>query len=455
VTEPQPEQPTVVGGRYRLSRELAQGGMAQVYLARDEVLDRDVAVKMLFAKLADDERFVARFRREASAAAKLNHPNVVQVYDWHAEGDSYFIVMEYVPGQDLATVIEQGPVEIDEAIEIGKAAASALECAHRSGFLHRDIKPGNILVTGDGGVKVADFGVARAFSSNEKLTETGRVMGTAAYFSPEQARGIELGPQSDLYSLGAVLFEMVTGVPVFAGTTPVDVAYKQVHDRPRRAQSINPLVPNDLDEVIDRLLAKDPAHRYGTASELEAQLDRVASRRYHARAKATTALPRSAGPATEVMAGPPPEQRHPAADGTRAAWGADRGLWFLAAALLLAAAIVGLFLLSTVVGDGSSGDDPTTSVAVPTRDDSEDQPATSVAQPGTGADEPGSTVTTVAPTTTSLPTTSLPTTTTTAAPTTSTSPTTATTQQLTTTEPQGAPSVTSDPGSDLPPDADQ
>jgi len=213
-------EPTVFNGRYELHRRLGRGGMAEVFLARDLQLDRPVAVKVLFTQFANDPSFVARFRREAQAAANLNHPNIVSVFDWGQEHGTYFIVMEYVDGQTLAEILRTGgPLDPERAAGIAGDVAAALGHAHAAGVLHRDIKPGNILISPSGRVKVADWGIGRAMdaAAEENLTQTGAVMGTATYFSPEQAQGLSLDPRSDLYSLGVVLYESLTGQTPFQG----------------------------------------------------------------------------------------------------------------------------------------------------------------------------------------------------------------------------------------------
>jgi len=262
----------VFSNRYEIQRELAQGGMAEVYLARDQLLSRPVALKALFPEYAREPSFVERFRREAQAAANLNHPNIVAIYDWGQEGGTYFIVMEYVEGRSLRDLIRsEGPLDPNEASEITAEIASALAFAHKSGVVHRDVKPGNVLLTRGGLVKVTDFGIARAGTS-DGLTQTGSVMGTATYFSPEQAQGLPVDGRSDVYSLGIVLYEMVTGVCPFTGDSPVSVAYKHVREPPVAPTERNPEVPPDLEQIILTALAKDPEERYQTADDMRADL---------------------------------------------------------------------------------------------------------------------------------------------------------------------------------------
>ncbi len=265
--------PRVLSGRYELSHLVARGGMAEVYRAHDRLLDRPVALKVLFPELSVDRAFVERFRREAQAAANLSHPNIVPVFDWGEDNGTYFIVMEFIDGRPLSSILRTaGPMHPDRAAEIGADVAIALAYAHRHGVIHRDVKPGNVLITEDGIVKVTDFGIARAINTEESLTQTGAVMGTATYFSPEQAEGMGVDARSDIYSLGVVLFEMVTGRPPFMGDTPVAVASKHVRENPPTPREINPSVPPDLEAIILKCLAKSPEYRYATGDDLRVDL---------------------------------------------------------------------------------------------------------------------------------------------------------------------------------------
>jgi eukaryotic-like serine/threonine-protein kinase len=274
-----PERP-VFNDRYEIHSRIGRGGMADVFLARDRLLDRPVAVKVLFPEYATDPSFVERFRREAQAAANLNHPNIVGVYDWGRQGGTYFIVMEYVNGRTLAELLRgDGPLPPNRAVDITGEVTAALSFAHRNGVVHRDVKPGNILVSPGGTVKVADFGIARALNSSTEadLTQAGAVMGTATYFSPEQAQGGNPDPRSDLYSLGIVMYEMAAGRPPFQGENPVAIAYKQVHEAPRVLSTARPDVPRGYEAIVMKLLAKAPADRYPSAEDLRADLVRFRS----------------------------------------------------------------------------------------------------------------------------------------------------------------------------------
>ena len=267
----------ILNDRYEMQQRIGRGGMADVYLARDVLLDRLVAIKVLFPEFATDPAFVERFRREAQSAANLNHPNIVSVYDWGRSNNTYFMAMEYVPGRTLADALRDlGQISAAKAAEVGIEVAAALSFAHRNNVVHRDIKPGNILIGSNGQLKVADFGIARALGSaaDSGLTQAGAVMGTAAYFSPEQAQGGQPDPRSDLYSLGIVLYEMVSGRVPFTGDNPVAIAYKQVHEAPTPLNQFAPDVPRAFEAIVARLLAKDPARRYPTAEAVRDDLRR-------------------------------------------------------------------------------------------------------------------------------------------------------------------------------------
>jgi len=265
---------TIFAGRYRLERKLGGGGMADVWLAEDQELGRKVAIKMLHDRYANDTQFVERFRREATHAAGLSHPNVVSIFDRGEAGGSYFIVMEYVEGRTLKElIVTRGPCPVPVAISYVRQVLAALRYAHRNGIVHRDIKPHNVLVDHEGRVKVADFGIARAGSS--QMTEAGSIIGTAQYLSPEQARGAPVDESSDLYSTGILLFELLTGKVPFTGETPVEIAMKHLSQVPPAPSSIRSEVPHDLDLVVVRALAKEPADRYRSAKEMDRDLELV------------------------------------------------------------------------------------------------------------------------------------------------------------------------------------
>ncbi|MGB4592183.1 MAG: Stk1 family PASTA domain-containing Ser/Thr kinase [Coriobacteriia bacterium] len=266
----------VFGRRYRVIERIGAGGMAEVFKAVDEVLGRTVAVKVLHPRYAAEPNFVARFRQEAAAAANLSHPSIVNIYDWGQDDSTYYIVMEYVNGTDLKSLVEQhGPLDPMRAADYAAQVCSALAVAHGYDIIHRDIKPHNIVLTPDGTIKVMDFGIARA--GNTTMTQTGSVLGTAQYISPEQAQGRALGPASDLYSLGVTLYELVTGKLPFDADTPVAVALKQVNEEPVPPRRIRPSIPASLEAVIMRSMRKNPAERYDSAAEMRDDLKRVIS----------------------------------------------------------------------------------------------------------------------------------------------------------------------------------
>ena len=266
---------TLFDGRYMIVRKLGAGGMANVYLAEDQELGRRVAIKILNERYANDEQFVERFRREAKNAAGLSHPNIVSIFDRGEAEGTYYIAMEYLDGRSLKELITaRGPAPIPVSVEYARQVLAALRIAHRQNLVHRDIKPHNVLVDGEGRVKVTDFGIARAGPS--QMTEEGSIIGTAQYLSPEQAQGAPVTPSSDLYSLGIVLYELLTGTVPFAGETPVELAMKHLSKVPEPPSRLRPEVPRDLDLVVMRALAKGPAERYQTADEMDADLARVA-----------------------------------------------------------------------------------------------------------------------------------------------------------------------------------
>ena len=268
-------QQAILDNRYVLQGPLGSGGMGKVFLARDRVLERDVALKVLREQYAESDEFVGRFEREAKAAASLNHPNIVQVYDrGRAEDGAYYMAMEYVPGGTLKDRVLEGPMDPGEAVRLGGQVADALEAAHGRGIVHRDVKPQNVLLTAHENAKVADFGIARAASA-DPLSNSSLVLGTAKYMSPEQAMGGPLGPESDLYSLGVVLYEMLTGELPFDADSAIGVAMKHVNEPPRPPREKNPAVSAALDAVTMKLLEKRPEDRYPGAADLAADLSRV------------------------------------------------------------------------------------------------------------------------------------------------------------------------------------
>ena len=303
-------EPHVLSGRYRIDEPIGRGGMASVYKGFDLTLGRDVAIKILDRELADDNAFRTRFRLEAQAASRMAHPTIVRVYD--AGEDSLtgpdgrvrpvpFIVMELVKGRLLKDVIAEGPVPVTDAVRYVDGILEALEYSHRAGVVHRDIKPGNVMVTDAGQVKVMDFGIARAVSdSSSTVAETTQILGTAAYFSPEQAKGEPVDARADLYSTGVVLYELLTGRQPFRGDSPVAVAYQHVSEAPVPPSEVNETVPRTLDAVALRALAKDPFQRYQDAASFREALDATVDGRQPTK--------RQVGALTSELYGPNPRQ---------------------------------------------------------------------------------------------------------------------------------------------------
>jgi serine/threonine protein kinase/beta-lactam-binding protein with PASTA domain len=342
-----PDDGQMFTDRYELGPEIGRGGMAEVFLARDRLLDRDVAVKVLSPGFATDPTFIARFRREAQSAASLNHHNIVAVYDWGEDGGNYFIVMEYVAGRTLREVLrEYTRLPALEAARIAAEIADALSFAHRNGVVHRDIKPGNVLVTPSGQVKVTDFGIARA-EQNDDLTKTGSVMGTATYFSPEQAQGLDLDGRSDVYALGVVLYEMLTGLAPFIADNPVSVAYKHVREEPLPPSRLNPAVPDSMDLAVLTAMAKDPGRRYQSADDLRADLLRFE------RGRPLVGGPNLPAPAPEasvpyVAATLMPRPIAPAPTQRKRHWGA---VVTVGIAFVLLLALIGVLLVQSDFGE--------------------------------------------------------------------------------------------------------
>ena len=339
-----PTAPRVLTGRYLLEERVASGGMASVWRAHDEVLARTVAVKILHDHLAADDGFRERFRREAVAAAKLAHPNVVGLYDTGSDGTCVYLVMEFVDGKTLKDLVsEHGPLPVPEVAAIGEQVARALDYAHSRGLVHRDVKPANILVSGDGLVKVTDFGIAKADQADD-LTKTGMVLGTAAYVAPEQIKGEAVTGQADQYGLAIVLYEALTGQQPFRADTPVATAAQRLERDPLPVRSLRADVPRSIDSVLQRALAREPEDRYGTCADL---------------ADALTDHAAEEGAAT-LVSGPPPapgtlppevvEPEQPPFVRSRA-----RLLVLALAALLLVGALITAGLLSGVLETRAEG----------------------------------------------------------------------------------------------------
>ncbi|HEY3436808.1 MAG TPA: Stk1 family PASTA domain-containing Ser/Thr kinase [Actinotalea sp.] len=384
------DAPRILGGRYEVGEIIGRGGMAEVHIGQDTRLGRTVAIKILRSDLARDPSFQARFRREAQAAASLNHPSIVAVYDTGEDiftepngsvAHVPFIVMEYVEGHTVRDILRDGAaVPIEEAVEITAGVLSALEYSHHAGIVHRDIKPANVMLTPTGAVKVMDFGIARAMADAAgTMTQTQAVIGTAQYLSPEQARGEQVDARSDLYSTGCLLFELLTGRPPFIGDSPVAVAYQHAREEAQAPSTFASDVPDSLDRITMKALAKDREDRYSTAAEFRSDLE-SAVRGGHITAPAVGALAAgaattalldgpptastqvigAAGPATQVVPAAAPwsqvglESRAPARPALPETIDDERGrpwlMWvFLAIAV---AALVGIFLLLTR-GDGT------------------------------------------------------------------------------------------------------
>jgi beta-lactam-binding protein with PASTA domain/tRNA A-37 threonylcarbamoyl transferase component Bud32 len=358
-------QPRLLGGRYELDGVVGRGGMAEVYRARDIRLDRVVAVKTLREDLARDQTFQARFRREAQSAASLNHPSIVAVYDTGEDMSGQvpvpYIVMEYVDGRTLRDLLRDDRRLLPErALEIADGVLRALDYSHRGGIVHRDIKPGNVMLTRSGQVKVMDFGIARAVSDAQAtMTQTAQVIGTAQYLSPEQARGERVDARSDLYSTGCLLYELFTGRPPFTGDSPVAIAYQHVRENPVPPTRLDPELPAWADSIVLKAMAKDPADRYQSAGEMRGDIQRALSgmpvaapmrpENYQGTRRMGTAT-QLAGPTAAI---PPyqygPEEEPPAdQERRRKVWP-----WVVTGLVIVALIVLGLLGLHFITGNGA------------------------------------------------------------------------------------------------------
>ena len=341
---------TLFDGRYKIIRKLGSGGMANVYLAEDQELGRRVAIKILNERHANDEQFVDRFRREAKHAAGLSHPNIVAIYDRGEAEGTYYIAMEYLDGRSLKElIVARGPAPVHVAIDYARKILDALRFSHRNGIVHRDIKPHNVIVDAEGRVKVTDFGIARAGTS--QMTEVGSIIGTAQYLSPEQAKGAPVDQTSDLYSVGIVLYELLTGKVPFSGDSPVEIAMKHISAIPEPPSSIRPDIPEDLDLIVLRALGKTPEERYPSAEEMDKDLGRVAQGLGVSRETeeaATMILSRSQLTPATMVAAPPRPPAEVLYEYEQPRRGRPGWPWLLVALLVLAAALTGWFVLQQV-----------------------------------------------------------------------------------------------------------
>ena len=375
---------TLISERYELGERLGSGGMSSVYQATDRVLERTVAVKVLAEHLSDDEKFVARFRREALAVAKLIHPNIVQVYDTGVDAHRHYIVMEYVEGKSGAQLLQRkGAIGAGPTVEIGVQACAGLEYAHRQGIIHRDVKPGNLMIIGgpagngagatdsEMSVKLADFGIARA-AEQTRITQVGSVVGTAAYLAPEQARGDEATPAADVYALGVVLYQLLTGRLPYEGSSLAELAIRRENERPLPPTSYDDEIPEALSTAVLKALESDPRQRYSSARSLSEGLrrgiagmdpsgvDAEAATGVAPATAATRAMPRRSQDTPVVPVPParrePPSRRPaqpPAAKPKRSAGGIGRAILLVLLLALIAAIVAGIVILATDAGQST------------------------------------------------------------------------------------------------------